>query len=136
MKPKTQRLWFLIIGALCAASALFIVLKTLEDNIVYFYTPSDLKTKANKISSGQRIRVGGYVAKNSVITNHDQTFIEFVITDHKQSVRVFYSGTPPNLFAEEQGVVAEGVLDTENKLIADRVLAKHDENYRPPETTS
>lgn len=134
MKPKTQRLWFLIFGALSVASALFIVLWTLEDNIVYFYTPSDLKTKTTQ--RGTRIRVGGYVVKGSIIPSRDQTAIEFMITDHKESIQVSYKGIPPNLFAEEQGVVAEGILNSSNTLIADRLLAKHDENYRPPEVKS
>ena len=134
MKPKTQRLWFVIVGAISISLSLFSILKTLEDNIVYFYTTSDVKIK--QINPGQRIRVGGYVVKGSITPSDDQTAIEFAITDHKKSIRVYYQGIPPNLFAEDQGVVAEGVLDTKNKLIADRILAKHDENYRPPEVSS
>ncbi|MEN8237441.1 MAG: cytochrome c maturation protein CcmE [Pseudomonadota bacterium] len=132
MKQKTQRLWFVIIGALSISLALFIVLRTLEDNIVYFYTPSDVQVKSSQIKPGQRIRVGGYVVRGSITHTQDHSALEFVITDHKNLLRVYYKGALPNLFAEDQGVVAEGILTLQNKLIADRILAKHDENYRPP----
>ena len=105
------------------------VLKVLKDNVVYFKSPSEIKLLA-EISS-KKIRVGGMVKKDSVIMNNNK--INFIITDFKNELYVTFSGTVPNLFEEEKGVVAEGFLNDKRFLVADKILAKHDENYMPPE---
>ena len=110
--------------------AVFLILKSLSDNILYFKSPTDIKTSEDLIFN-KKIRVGGMVKKNSLKINSQE--IKFVITDFKNELNVSYSGTVPNLFTEEKGVVAEGKLQDKKFFIADRILAKHDENYMPPE---
>ena len=110
--------------------AVFLILKSLSDNILYFKSPTDIKTSEDLIFN-KKIRVGGMVKKNSLKINSDE--IKFVITDFKNELNVSYSGTVPNLFTEEKGVVAEGKLQDKKFFVADRILAKHDENYMPPE---
>ena len=110
--------------------AVFLILKSLSDNILYFKSPTDIKTSEDLIFN-KKIRVGGMVKKNSLKINSEE--IKFVITDFKNELNVSYSGTVPNLFTEEKGVVAEGKLQDKKFFIADRILAKHDENYMPPE---
>ena len=107
----------------------FLVLKSLEENVVYFQSPSEIKTlsELNK----KKIRVGGMVKKSSIsITSNE---VKFIITDFKNEINVIYSGAVPNLFEEEKGVVAEGYLKDRNFFFATKILAKHDENYMPPE---
>tara|TARA_Y100001970_G_scaffold270876_1_gene365369 strand:+ start:5142 stop:5570 length:429 start_codon:yes stop_codon:yes gene_type:complete len=123
------------LSVLVAISALSIVLvvfifKTLEDNVLYFYSPSEIESN-NKISYKSDIRIGGMVKDGSVKTNNNE--IKFVITDFKNEIIVSYKGTVPALFAEGKGVVAEGRLEDKNFFLAKRILAKHDENYMPPE---
>ena len=110
--------------------AVFLILKSLSNNILYFKSPTDIKTSEDLIFN-KKIRVGGMVKKNSLKINSEE--IKFVITDFKNELNVSYSGTVPNLFTEEKGVVAEGKLQDKKFFIADRILAKHDENYMPPE---
>ena len=110
--------------------AVFLILKSLSDNILYFKSPTDIKTSEDLIFN-KKIRVGGMVKKNSLNINSEE--IKFVITDFKNELNVSYSGTVPNLFTEEKGVVAEGKLQDKKFFVADRILAKHDENYMPPE---
>ena len=107
----------------------FLVLKSLEENVVYFQSPSEINAlpKLDK----KKIRVGGMVKKNSISINAKE--IKFIITDFKYEINVIYTGAVPNLFAEEKGVVAEGILKDKNFFIATKILAKHDENYMLPE---
>ncbi len=131
MKPKYKRLLilFLILSILGVATKL--VLVALKENIIYFYTPNELKKKYGNVKNiDNKIRIGGLVLENSVIINKNESIFE--ITDKKDNIKVFFKGQLPDLFREGQGIVAEGILK-DNKLIANQVLAKHDENYMPPE---
>lgn len=110
--------------------AAILTLFALKDSIVFFHTPSDIAE--NKVKPGQRIRLGGLVGEGSV-KRGGGTEVEFAVTDTLKTVKVSYKGVLPDLFREGQGVVAEGVLDAGGALTADTVLAKHDENYMPPE---
>ena len=107
----------------------FLVLQSLKENVVYFQSPSEIKSliELNK----KKIRVGGMVKEQSVFINSDK--VNFIITDFKNEINVVYSGAVPNLFAEGKGVVAEGFLKDKNYFTATKILAKHDENYMPPE---
>ena len=107
----------------------FLILKSLEENVVYFQSPTEIK-KLSELDTN-KIRVGGMVKKNSINVNSDE--VNFIITDFKNEINVSYSGAVPNLFAEEKGVVAEGFLKDRNFFSATKILAKHDENYMPPE---
>ena len=107
----------------------FLILKSLEENVVYFISPSDVKVLPEL--SKKKIRIGGMVKKDSIETNAKE--ILFIITDYKSEIKVSFSGSIPNLFAEEKGVVAEGFLKDRNFFTAKKILAKHDENYMPPE---
>jgi len=112
--------------------ALFVVLKSLEENVVYFFSPTELYNKED-ISFNKKIRVGGLVKEGS-ITN-DQTSVNFIVTDLNNEIIVSYKGSLPNLFSEGKGVVAEGKLKDKKYFVADKILAKHDENYMPPEVS-
>ena len=129
MTPKRKRLWLLVgsLGVLCVAAAL--VLTALKDNIVFFYSPSQLAEK--KPAPDRRLRIGGLVEQGSV--KKEGTEVRFKVTDLKQSVSVVYRGILPDLFREGRGVIAEGSLDSNGVFTAREVLAKHDENYMPPE---
>ena len=128
-KKVKLRLLFLSFIFLIVILSVFLILKSLEENVVYFKSPTDIK-EITEISD-KKIRVGGMVKKGSVVLSPDK--INFIITDFKNEVNVVYSGAVPNLFAEEKGVVAEGILRDRNFLKAKKILAKHDENYMPPE---
>ena len=128
-KVKSRFFLFLILIILLTLLIIFIF-KSLEKNIVYFLSPTEIYNQTN-ISSDKKIRVGGLVKKNSIIKDGDK--INFIITDLKKEIIVSYSGIIPNLFSEEKGVVAEGKLKDKKYFIADTILAKHDENYMPPE---
>ena len=119
---------------LLAASILvvFVVLKSLEENVVYFFSPTELYNKEN-IPLNKKIRVGVLVKDGSIINN--QASINFIVTDLNNEIIVSYKGSLPNLFSEGKGVVAEGKLKDKKYFIADKILAKHDENYMPPEVT-
>ena len=111
---------------------IFVVLKSLEENVVYFFSPTEIYNKEN-ISFIKKIRIGGLVKEGSIINN--QTSVNFIVTDLNNEIIVSYSGSLPNLFSEGKGVVAEGKLKDKKYFIADKILAKHDENYMPPEVS-
>ena len=129
-KKVKKRASLLTAFLLVSALAIFLVLKSLDKNILYFKSPTDIKTSQD-IDFTKKLRVGGMVKKNSVVINEEE--IKFIITDFTNELKISYSGTVPNLFSEEKGVVAEGKLQDKTFFIADRILAKHDENYMPPE---
>ncbi len=129
-KKVKSRMGFLVLILISISVGLFIILKTLEDNVVYFFSPTEINNEEN-ISKNKTIRIGGLVKENSIIKKNN--FIQFVITDLKNEMIVTYNGLVPNLFSEGKGVVAEGKLKDKNFFIADKILAKHDENYMPPE---
>lgn len=133
MKPKHQRLTFISVALLLMAGAAWMVLSAFEDNLVFFYSPSDLAAKPPAIN--QPIRIGGMVQDDSVkdSTGVAGGFISFIVTDYAETIDVTFDGTLPALFREGQGVVVEGSLNAQGSFIATRVLAKHDENYMPPE---
>ena len=123
------RFFFIFLAIVTLALSIFLILKSLEENVVYFKSPSEIKIDAEM--DKKKIRVGGMVKKNSVkIESQD---VKFVITDFKNEINVVYSGAVPNLFQEGKGVVAEGYLKDRNFFLATKILAKHDENYMPPE---
>jgi len=128
-KIKT-RLLFLVSIILITLSFLIFIYLNLKQNILYFKTPSEIFTNTT-IEASSMIRVGGMVKKDSITQNNKE--IRFILTDYKKELIVVYSGTVPNLFSEEQGAVVEGILNDKKYLIADRILAKHDENYMPPQ---
>ena len=130
-KIKLKIFWFFVF--LIAASAVIIfVLKSLEENVVYFFSPTEIYNKAN-ISFDKKIRIGGLVKENSL--KKDELSINFIITDLKNEIIVNYTGSVPNLFSEGKGVIAEGRLRDKKYFIAEKILAKHDENYMPPEVS-
>ena len=129
-KKVKSRIIFLTLALLIGLALIMIILKSLEKNVVYFLSPSEIYNKEN-ISFNKKIRVGGLVKKNSLMKNGEE--VNFIITDLKNEIIVSYVGLVPNLFAEEKGVVAEGKLKDKKYFIADKILAKHDENYMPPE---
>jgi len=129
-KKVKSRIIFLILTLITIAIVVIIVLKSLEKNVVYFLSPTEIYNKEN-ISFGKKIRIGGLVKVNSISKNGSS--INFTITDLKNEVIVSYVGLVPNLFSEGKGVVAEGRLKDKKYFLADKILAKHDENYMPPE---
>ena len=132
MLPKKvkKRVSLLVITLLVSVIGIFFILQSLNKNILYFKSPTDIKNNQN-INFDKKIRVGGMVKKNSLIIKEEE--IKFIITDFNNELNISFSGTVPNLFSEEKGVVAEGKLQDKTFFIADRILAKHDENYMPPE---
>ena len=134
MNPKYKRLLILVLILSILGLATKLVLMALKENIIYFYTPNELREKYGEVENiNNKIRIGGLVLKGSVII--DKNISIFKITDKKNEIKVFYKGQLPDLFREEQGIVAEGIFQ-DNKLIASQVLAKHDENYMPPEVAN
>ena len=129
-KKVKSRIFFLGFSFFIISLIIFIILKSLEENVVYFFSPSEIYDKPN-ISLNKKIRIGGLVKEDSIIK--DQTSIKFIITDLKKEIIVSYSGLVPNLFSEGKGVIAEGELKDKKYFVADKILAKHDENYMPPE---
>ena len=129
-KKVKKRIFLLVLTFIILISIIFIILKSLEKNVVYFLSPSEIYKNEN-VSLNKKMRVGGLVKVNSVTKN--QTNIIFVITDLKKEIVVSYNGLVPNLFSEGKGVVVEGKLKDKKYFIADKILAKHDENYMPPE---
>ena len=130
LKKVKNRLSILISLSIISLIVIFFILKVLEDNVMYFYSPSDIKN-SDDINFKKKIRIGGMVKKGSILSNERE--IKFVVTDLNNEIIVSYSGTVPALFAEGKGVVAEGKLKDKKFFIAKRILAKHDENYMPPE---
>ena len=129
-KKVKKRIFFLIFIFLLSTIAVFYIIKSLNKNILYFSSPTEIKQKED-IQFGKAMRVGGMVKKDSIIVK--KSSIQFIVTDFENEILISYSGTVPNLFVEEKGVVAEGRLRDKNFFIADRILDKHDENYMPPE---
>ena len=129
MTPKRKRLWLLVGSLAVLGVAATLVLTALNDNLVFFYSPTQLAEK--KIPPERRFRLGGLVEAGSVKKNGPET--RFVVTDTQKTVAVVYRGLLPDLFREGQGVVAEGSLGADGVVVAREVLAKHDENYMPPE---
>jgi len=123
------RFLFVTIILITLILSVFLVLKSLEENVVYFQSPSEINSSVEL--NKKKIRIGGMVKKDSIFVNADE--INFIITDFKNEINVTYRGAIPNLFEEEKGVVAEGILKDRNFFSATKILAKHDENYMPPE---
>ena len=131
-KKVKSRIFLFTIFLLSATAIIFFVLRSLEENVVYFFSPTEIYNKTN-IPFDKKIRVGGLVKVDSV--NKDEKSINFIITDLKKEIVVSYSGLVPNLFSEGKGVVAEGKLKDKKYFVADKILAKHDENYMPSEVS-
>ena len=123
------RFFFIILVLITLILSVFLILKSLEENVVYFKSPSDIKTLSE--TNKNKIRVGGMVKKNSISIKEKK--LNFIITDFENEINVSYSGAVPNLFSEGKGVVAEGYLKDKSFFLATKILAKHDENYMPPE---
>ena len=133
IKKVRSRINFLILGLISLAVIIFLILKSLEENVVYFFSPTEIYNKAD-ISLNEKIRIGGLVKNNSI--KKKDTSINFIITDLNKEIVVSYKGMVPNLFSEGKGVVAEGKLKDKKFFIAEKILAKHDENYMPPEVSN
>ena len=129
-KKVKNRILFLISIFLLSVIAVFFIIKSLNKNVLYFSSPTEIK-QGEDILFGKAMRVGGMVKKGSISVSSKD--IQFIVTDFENEILISYSGSVPSLFAEEKGVVAEGKLKDKNFFIADRILAKHDENYMPPE---
>ena len=131
-KKVKSRMIFLILFLLSATAIIFFIFKSLEENVVYFFSPTEIYDRPN-ISFNTKIRIGGLVKQDSLSIN--KTFTKFIITDLKNEIIVTYNGSVPNLFSEGKGVIAEGQLKDKKYFVADKILAKHDENYMPPEVS-
>ena len=131
-KRVKSRIFFLSFLFLITVLIVFFTLKSLEDNVVYFLSPTEIHNKSD-ISFNKKIRVGGLVKEGSI--SKEGNIVNFIITDLKNEIVVSYSGLIPNLFSEGKGVVAEGKLNDKKYFIANKILAKHDENYMPPEVS-
>ena len=129
-KKVKLRFFFIILVLTTLSFTVFLIIKSLEENVIYFQSPSEIKI-ISEVEKKKKIRIGGMVKKNS-ISIKDKS-VKFVITDLKNEINVAYSGVVPNLFSEGKGVVAEGYLNDKNFFSATKILAKHDENYMPPE---
>ena len=125
------RILFLVTLISSIILTIFLILKSLEENVVYFLSPTEVKS-LNELTQ-DKIRIGGMVKENSINISSEK--INFVITDFNNEINVMYSGLVPNLFQENKGVVAEGFLEDKNYFNAEKILAKHDENYMPPEVS-
>ena len=128
-KKVKNRISFLILLITVLIALIFFVIKTLNENVLYFLTPTEVSKKQD-IKVGKKMRIGGMVKEKSIFTQSEE--IKFIITDLKNEIIVTYSGTVPNLFSEGKGVIAEGKLKDKKFFEASRILAKHDENYMPP----
>ena len=128
-KKVKLRILFLALILSSVILIVFLVLQSLKENVVYFQSPSEIKSLIEL--DKKKIRVGGMVKEKSILINSNE--VNFIITDFKNEINVIYSGAVPNLFAEGKGVVAEGFLKDKNYFRATKILAKHDENYMPPE---
>ena len=123
------RFFFILLIITTLALSVFLLVKSLEENVIFFKSPTEIKTLSEIVK--KKIRIGGMVKKDSITMISKE--IKFIVTDFKNEINVVYSGVVPNLFAEEKGVVAEGYLKDKNFFLATKILAKHDENYMPPE---
>ena len=128
-KKVKLRIFFVLLILVVLSLSVFLILKSLEDNVVYFKSPTEIKTLGE--IEKKKIRIGGMVKKSSIFVEEKE--LKFIVTDFKNEINVIYSGVIPNLFAEGKGVVAEGFLKDRNFFSAVKILAKHDENYMPPE---
>ena len=128
-KKVKLRFFFVLLILFILILSVFLILKSLEENVVYFQSPTEIKILSE--IDKKKIRVGGMVKTNSVSVSEKE--VKFIITDLKNEINVTYSGAIPNLFSEGKGVVAEGYLKDKNFFLANKILAKHDENYMPPE---
>ena len=128
-KKVKLRALFIFLLLVSVILSIFLVLKSLEENVVYFLSPTEIKNLSE--INNKKIRIGGMVKNQSIIINSDRVI--FIVTDFKNEISVSYSGLVPNLFEEGKGVVVEGFLKDRSFLVADKILAKHDENYMPPE---
>ena len=128
-KKVKLRFFFIILIFITLVLSVFLILKSLEENVIYFQSPSEIKVLGE--IEKKKIRIGGMVKKNSILI--ENKIVKFIITDFKNEINVTYSGAVPNLFEEEKGVVAEGFLKDKSFFSATKILAKHDENYMPPE---
>ena len=128
-KKVKLRVLFISLLLVSVIVSVFLILKSLEENVVYFLSPTEIKILEE--IENKKIRIGGMVKEDSITVNSDN--IIFIITDFKNEINVSYSGSVPNLFEEGKGVVAEGFLKDRSFIVADKILAKHDENYMPPE---
>ena len=131
-KKVKLRIFYLILSLFLFTLIIFFILRSLEKNVVYFFSPTEIYNKAN-ISFNKKIRIGGLVKEGSISKN--EKTINFIVTDMNNEIVVSYNGLVPNLFSEGKGVVAEGKLKDKKYFVADKILAKHDENYMPPEVT-
>ena len=131
-KKVKSRIFFFALAIVGSAVIIFVILGSLEKNVVYFFSPTEIYNKAD-ISFDKKIRIGGLVKINSI--TKENSSINFIITDLKKEIIVSYKGLVPNLFSEGKGVVAEGKLKDKKYFVADKILAKHDENYMPPEVS-
>lgn len=131
MTHKRRRLLIVASGMVMLGLAVALVMVALEENIVFFFSPTDLITK--QVPKDRRLRLGGLVAKDSVRRRADGLTVDFRVTDTVNTVPVTYSGMLPDLFREEQGVIVQGRFGADGRFVADEVLAKHDETYMPPE---
>ena len=125
------RFFFVLLILATLALSVFLLIKSLEENVIFFKSPTEIKTLSE--ISKKKIRIGGMVKKDSITVISKE--IKFIVTDFKNEINVVYSGVVPNLFSEEKGVVAEGYLKDKNFFLATKILAKHDENYMPPEVS-
>ena len=123
------RIFFVLIILITLVLSVFLILKSLEENVVFFQSPTEIQV-LDEVEK-KKIRVGGMVKNNSISVESKE--LKFIITDFKNEINVVYSGVVPNLFSEEKGVVAEGYLKDRNFFLATKILAKHDENHMPPE---
>jgi cytochrome c-type biogenesis protein CcmE len=128
-KKVKLRILFILLLTITLILSVFLILKSLEENVIYFLSPTEIRN-LNEIEK-KKIRIGGMVKDKSIVINSDN--ISFIITDFKNEINIIYSGSVPNLFEEGKGVVAEGFLKDRKFFKADKILAKHDENYMPPE---
>ena len=131
-KKVKLRIFYLILSFFLFTLIIFFILRSLEKNVVYFFSPTEIYNKPN-ISFNKKIRIGGLVNDGSISKN--KKTINFIVTDMNNEIVVSYNGLVPNLFAEGKGVVAEGKLKDKKYFVADKILAKHDENYMPPEVS-
>ena len=129
-KKVKNRFVFLTFVTVVTIFVVIFIIQSLDKNILYFSSPTEIK-QSEDVVTNKKMRIGGMVKKNSITIKENN--IQFIVTDFKNEIIVNYSGTVPNLFAEEKGVVAEGKLKDKTFFEADRILAKHDENYMPPE---
>ena len=132
MNPRRRKLLFSVLFIIAgAAAATFLVLRAFQENLMYFYSPTQVYNGEAPLS--RSFRIGGLVREGSVVRNRDNLEVSFALTDTMHDIKVTYKGILPDLFREGQGIVANGRLDEEGVFVASEVLAKHDENYMPPE---